>query len=207
MDGNYYHIVNFGIENRLVFTDEKDINRFIAILDYYRFKNPPSRFSFRKRSQYANHATNQTPIIEMLSFCLMPNRFHLLLKQIEDGGVSHFLSQVANSYTKYFNHRNKRSGPLFQGTFKSVPVDKTEITHVSRHIHLSPFTSGIVRDLKRFPFSSYPEYLSLAEGFCQKHHILSEFADISEYENFVLNVAANNQSIKANPKLYLTKFT
>src|SRR3990167_3839864 len=111
-NGNFYHCINLGVEKRIVFMDKSDLDRFTACIEYYRFKNPPARFSFRKREAYKIDVT-LSPLVEIIAYSMMPNHFHLLLKQIEDGGVSQFLSKLTNSYTRYFNAENKRSGALF----------------------------------------------------------------------------------------------
>lgn len=166
--------------------DKKDLERFLQTLDYYRLKNPQLRFSFRKRRK--NKKIEKSPIVEVLVFCLMPNRFHLLLKQVQDKGISNYLSKVTNSYTKYFNSRHKRSGPLFQGTFKAVKIESDEqLIHVSRYIHLKPLIGHVVSNLRKFPFSSYHQYLRMEDGFCQKGDVLSHFKNPQDYEKFVLD--------------------
>lgn len=134
----------------------------------------------------------------------MPNHFHLLLRQIQDKGITIFLSKVTNSYTKYFNTRHKRVGPLFQGTFKAVRIeDDEQLVHVSRYIHLNPLIDYIVRDLKKFSFSSYLEYLGLKDGFCQKDLILSQFKNPLDYEKFVLDREDYGRKIKQMERLLL----
>lgn len=188
-----YHVVNTGMEKKITFIDKKDLERFVQTLDYYRFKNPQVRFSFRKRKAYKQ--AKNSPVVEIFVFCLMPNQFHLLLKQLEEGGVSNFISRLANSYTKYFNTKYKRLGPLFQGTFKAVRIENDEqLLHTSRYIHLKPLTESAVRDLKKFPFSSYLEYLGLEDGFCQKEEVLSHFNSPQDYEKFVLDQADYQKS-------------
>lgn len=205
-DNQFYHVFNRGVEKRIVFLDKRDCDRFLETLDYYRFKNPPSRFSFRKRPILSKKKNNNIPIVELLCFCLMPNHFHLLLKQLEENGISNFLSKVTNSYTKYFNTKYKRVGPLFQGSFKAVRVESDEqLSHVARYIHLNPLIDYIVKDLRKFPFSSYPEYLGLKEGFCQKDEILSRFKNPADYEKFVLDQEDYGRSIKQSERLLLEK--
>lgn len=182
-----YHVTNKGIEKRLTFVDEKDCQRFIETLAYYRSKNPPTRFSFRNRPS-SKRDTDKTFLVEIIAFCLMPNHFRLLIKQIEDGGMTIFLSKLTNSYTKYFNRRHHREGPLFRSSFKAVRIeDDFQLLQILRYIHLNPLMNHVVRDLKKFPYSSYLEFLGEKEGFCQKEGVLSHFDSIKEYETFVLD--------------------
>lgn len=183
-DGKYYHIVNFGIEDKLVFNDKKDIDRFVSLLEFYRFKNPPSRFAFRNRPTSRTVKKESDPMVEVLAYSLMPTHFHLLLEQT-DGGISQYLSKISNSYTKYYNARQKRRGPLFVGTFKASEIEADKLSFISRHIHLEPVLSEIVEDPSRYPFSSYSEYISESKGFCQKQQVLNGFDDSQAYKKFV----------------------
>lgn len=191
-----YHIFNRGVEKRTTFEDKKDLDRFTETLAYYRSEAPPARFSFRKRP-ILKPKKKGAPMVEVLCYCLMPNHFHALVKQLKKGGITSYLSKLTNSYTKYFNTRYKRVGPLFQGTFKAVRIaDDEQLIHVSRYIHLNPLTDYIVRDLRKFPFSSYLEYMGEQDGFCQKEQILSHFKNPSAYETFVLDQEDYARSIK-----------
>jgi putative transposase len=133
-------------------------------------------------------------LVEILSFCLMPNHFHFILKQTEDEGISSFISKLTNSYTRYFNTKHKRNGHLFQGKFKAIRVETEEqLLHLSRYIHLNPLTSHLIKGvagLKQYPHSSFPEYIEEAEsGLCKKEYILETFANATAYKKFVLNQA------------------
>lgn len=71
----------------------------------------------------------------------MPNHFHFLLQQLVEGGVSEFIRRIADSYTRYFNVKHNRIGPLFQGKFKAKLVDKDEyLLQLSKYIHRNPVT-------------------------------------------------------------------
>ncbi|MBI5044625.1 MAG: transposase [Candidatus Levybacteria bacterium] len=182
----YLHVMNLGIEKRLVFMDKKDLDRFIDLLNYYQFENPPARFSFRKRPGYERDI-NTVPLVKILSFLMMPDHFHLILEQGKPEGVSRFMALVTNSYTKYFNSRHKRSGPLFKGIFKRAEIQTLpELLDVASFIHLEPLKKGLVDDLKRFPFSSFHEYAEIHQGFCAKDAIMKNFADPNAYQNYLL---------------------
>lgn len=98
------------------------------------------------------------------------------------------MQKTLNSYTKYFNTKNKRVGSLFQGTFKAVPIESDEqLMHVSRYIHLNPYVSGLTQDLKLYPYSSYLSYIGLEENLlCTPEPVLSFFKNANDYENFVI---------------------
>ena len=65
-------------------------------------------------------------LVQIICYCLNPNHYHLLLKEIKDGGISEFMKRVGGGYTWYFNNKHKRSGTLFQGRFKSVHIKSNE---------------------------------------------------------------------------------
>src|SRR5205823_11981573 len=101
--------------------------------------------------------------VEILCFCIMPNHWHLLVRQKVDRGISKFLSDAINSLTRYYNILHERSGPFFLPRFKSVAIRSEEqLIHVSRYIHLNPYSSGIINnfeDLINYPWSSFRGYM------------------------------------------------
>jgi len=124
-----YHIYNRGVEKRKIFTSNRDYQRFIQSFIYYTFAENKLRFA---RFRPVDMFTLNKKRVEILAYCLMPNHFHLILRQISDGGISNSIGQLSNSYTKYFNTKYKRVGPLFQGNFKAVWIENTEqLVHVS----------------------------------------------------------------------------
>jgi len=120
----------------------------------------------------------------------MPNHFHFLIRQSKENGISKFMSLISNSYTKYFNTKYKRVGPLLQGTFKAVLIESDELlVHVSRYIHLNPIISGLVKDLEDYRWSSYLEYIKPIDTFCSINEILGFFTpnEREKYKKFVEN--------------------
>lgn len=186
VNGSYYHIFNRGVEKRHIFSNPKDYERFLSTLFYYRFSGPKPSFSLYRRFKNKSFSNNPK-IVEILSYCLMPNHFHLLLKQLADNGISGFISKVSNGYTKYFNTKHNRIGPLFQGPFKAVSVERDDqLLHLSRYIHLNPFVSELAQDLKEYKYSSYREYIGLdSTEVCSKELILNFFKTAKEYKKFI----------------------
>ncbi len=131
-------------------------------------------------------------IIELIAFCLMPNHFHLLIKQNSEDGVFRFLRLMMNSYVKYFNTKYKRVGPLFQGMFKVVHVETDEqLLHLSRYIHLNPLVSFLVKDKDfiSYPWSSLQEYIKNQAKISNPKPILENFSKNQDYLKFVLDQA------------------
>lgn len=182
----YYHVFNRGVAKIPIFTGRKDYKRFIECMIYYSLEGPKPRFSLFTSETILDHSTK---IAEIVCYCLMPNHFHLLVKQIRDGGISEFISKLTNSYTKYFNTKNNRVGHLFQGMFKAVHIETNEqLIHVSRYIHLNPLTSYVAKDLETYQWSSYLEYIKIMnknKEICNKKIILEQFKSVNNYSKFI----------------------
>lgn len=196
-----YHIINRGIASQPVFLDKRDYHRTLEILSYYQNINPPLKYSKflilarEERLRLLNELKTQNQfLVEILAFCLMPNHFHLLLKQTVENGISTFVGNLTNSYTRYSNTKRERRGPIFEGRFKAVRIETNEqLLHVSRYIHLNPYTSYVVEDLKaleNYPFSSFPEYLGKSNSsLCLKDPVLGSFKDFADYRQFIFDQA------------------
>jgi len=195
--GEIYHLFNRGIEKRTIFSDKRDYNRAMQTLDFYRFFGaiPPFSEFLRMEKEKRDYFISQLKIsgeklVEILCFCLMPNHFHLLIKQLQDDGIKIFMSNFCNSYTKYFNLKKERVGPLLQGGYKSVLIeDNNQLIHVSRYIHINPAVSFIVKNenLINYPYSSLPEYLGNRVGFCNTSEIMSSFSSIQDFKSFTFD--------------------
>lgn len=197
--GEYYHIYNRGVAHQPTFSSNRDYERFITYLRYYRFENVPFRLSkFLQLSQEdKNKWLNELELkkittVEIIAFCLMPNHFHLLLKQTSNNGISLFMKKVTDGYTRYFNTRHERVGPVFQGAFKAIHVSNTEqLLHLSRYIHLNPLVSFVVReeDFINYPWSSLQSYIKDNSSFVRNEMVLNYFKSKAKYLNFVMDQA------------------
>jgi len=192
-----YHVFNRGVAKLPIFTDRRNYNRFLETIYYYQFQGPKPQFSQLNRFKDFNFEKNKK-IVEILCYCLMPNHYHFLLKQLQENGVSEFINKISNSYTKYFNIKHNRVGPLLQGQFKAVRIEYDEqLIHVSRYIHLNPIASFIVKDLKEYHWSSYPAYIGLqTDKLCANEFILAMFKTKQKYEQFVLDHVEYSQSLE-----------
>lgn len=206
-----YHVINRGITSLSTFLNQKDYQRGLESIFYYQNQNLPLRYSYFLRLPIKQKAailkgleTERKFIVDIIAFSLMPNHLHLLLKQTQDNGISNYVSNLTNSYTRYFNTKHKRVGPLFQGKFKAVRIETDEqLIHVSRYIHLNVYSSGVVKNIEElinYPYSSLPEYLAPQKlNQCQKELVLDQFKNPHSYKKFVLDQAdyqRNLQEIK-----------
>ena len=196
INGQIYHIYNRGSEKRPIFENRRDQKRFEQTMLYYQLDGPKPRFSnFFKYKLFKPDPTKK--IVEIICFCLMLNHFHFILKQLKDGGITEFISKLSNSYTKYFNTKHTRIGPLFQGEFKSVLVESDEqLLHLSRYIHLNPLVSFLVKDLDQYEWSSYREYINATRGISSKEDVLGFFKSPDAYKQFVLDQAEYGKTLE-----------
>ena len=140
--GEYYHILNRGNNKQPIFKDDRDRIRFLFLILYFQspaiFYNLGRQVSYYVRHQMFNISEEtikkiiDTRYVEIVSFTLMPNHFHLIIHELEEGGISRFMQRTLNSHAKYFNAINKTSGHLFQGPFKVIHIkDDNQLLYLS----------------------------------------------------------------------------
>lgn len=195
VNDHYYHVFNRGVEKRPTFTNAREYQRFLETIEYYRVVTPPiklSRFftlAREDRKSIISSFHNAPKFIQLHCYVLMPNHFHFLVSQVSDHGISHFMKRLGDSYTRYFNTKNERVGPLFQGQFKAVRIESNEqFLHVSRYIHLNPYTSYVVKTIEEalnYPWSSLQEYRGVKKWICTTKNILSQFKNADQYTEFL----------------------
>ena len=137
------------------------------------------------------------PMVEIISLCLMPNHYHLTLKQLRENGVSIFMHRIGTSYTGYFNIRQERSGRLFETSFKAVRVESEEqLIHLSRYQHINPHSLDLTpKELVNYSWSSLPAYLGKKEpSFVNPEMVLSAFKKTESYLKFVLGEIAESET-------------
>lgn len=197
----YYHALNRGVASQPIFSSKREYQRAVETFFYYQNKTVPLKYSKflklatkRRTKILENLRAKRQYRVEIVCYCLMPNHLHFLLRQTFNEGISKFMSDFANSYTRYFNTKNERRGPLFEGKFKAIRVETDEqLLHLSRYIHLNPYSSHVVKNLKNledYPYSSLLEYTQKTKSnFCSKEIILDQFKSPQSYKKFVFDQA------------------
>lgn len=180
-----YHIYNRGVNKGKIFFAEGDYRRFYLAALHYKSKS--SKFSYE--NPLNDPGSSEIPRVQILSYCLMPNHFHFLIKQLVDNGISSYFRQLANSYSHYMSVKHDRVGHLFQGRFKNVLIESDEqLMHVSRYIHLNPLVSELVSDLKKFDWFSYHAFLgSKVDRLVEPGMILEMFPSPEAYKKFIFD--------------------
>lgn len=205
-----YHIYNRTIDGRIIFKNEAEYGHALMSFNYYLYSSPTPKLStFLKFSTHTQSEVldklkkKDKKLITPIAFCIMPDHFHFLVIQNENGGISKFAANFQNSYTKYFNTKYKRLGPLLLTRFKAVKIEsENQLLHLSRYIHLNPYSSKLVKntdELVQYPWSSLPEYLypdKFPNPVCDKTIILQHFKKTGRYKDFILNQAGYQRSLK-----------
>ena len=208
----FYHLYNRGTEKRDIFTIKADRERFLALL-YLCNTTEPVRIDDIQKSQGSTLRKTEAlfeiergeTLIDICAYCLMPNHFHLLVREKEDQGISKFMQKLMTGYTMYFNKRHERSGALFQGKFKAAHADEERyLKYLISYIHLNPvklieprWKENGIRDrekaekyLNGYNDSSYLDYLgtSRAESSILTKEALPEyFDDARDFETEVMD--------------------
>ena len=182
--GEYYHICNRGVDKRLVTTSNADSDRFIQSLEFFNSKKPV--LSLREVISIDKNIKLNDPLVEIICYCLNPNHYHLLLKEINEGGISEFMKRLGGGYTWYFNNKHKRSGALFQGVFKSVHIKSNEqLLHTSVYVSLNSKVHKISGETAGKVRSSWEEYMGKTNrNICKKGIILKQFKSKKDYKEF-----------------------
>jgi putative transposase len=138
--GEYYHIYNRGVDKREIFNNNFDYERFIILLY---LANSKLGFQIRTdtgKSIYEYFDVEKgEDLVDVCCYCLMPNHFHILVKEKTDGGISKFLQKLKTSYCSYYNKKNARSGALFETAFKAEIANSDRyLKYLFSYIHLNP---------------------------------------------------------------------
>ncbi|MBU3910976.1 MAG: transposase [Candidatus Omnitrophica bacterium] len=190
--GGIYHIYNRGVDKREVFISESDYIRFLCSL--YRFNDiaPTSnlhRIAYDVRgltSNISDKPDKRKRLVNILYYALRPNHFHMTLQELIEKGIEKFMQKIGTGYTMYFNKKNKRSGALFQGTFKAIAIESERyLMEISRYIHLNP-----LKNIEPEFREKGVENIDKAKDFLL-HYKWSSFLDYVSIKNFPLLI--NNE--------------
>ena len=199
--GEYYHVYNRGANKSPIFTDKADRQRFLFNLLYLQ-----SPLAFKNISRVAGKyapdvgfpvSAEETEnvleerFVELVAFCLMPNHYHLILKETEDGGIANYMHRVAHGYAMYFNEKHGKSGHVFQGPYKAVGVESNkQLLYLSAYIHRNPHELPDWRGKEfEYPYSSLQDFTTANRwgGLIVPDIIVEQFQQTkdSNYADFV----------------------
>jgi putative transposase len=223
VENGFYHIYNRGVEKRNIFLDEQDYKVFLSYLKLY-LTNKEDLISFlKKRNDLSDDQKNEKISklmalknyfnkIELLCYVLMPNHFHLEIRQKNQTDMEDFMRSLITKYSKYFNKRYDRVGPLFQGRYNAVLItNERYLLHLGRYIHLNPQEIiGNKQSLSSYSWSSYQAYINnLSVSWLNKNYFFSDFEknkgfSFNSYKGFVEGYKEETfEEIKAYKKMFL----
>ena len=137
--GYIYHVYNRGAGQNVIFRSRDDYIYFTELLIKY----------------------SRILQITILAYCLMPNHFHLLLRQENNQTISRYMRIVTARYAVWFNSRYERSGTLFEGRFKAIHVDtESYLRTLCAYIHLNPVKARLSAHAAGWPYSNAAEWLN-----------------------------------------------
>lgn len=209
--GNIYHVLNRGVDKRNIFLNDGDYYRFIHNLFEFNDENP-----INNSNHYFNHNSNVSGtryikkqrklLVDLLAFCLMPNHYHLLIKPRSDNGLVKFLKRLNQGYSQYFNINYKRSGTLFEGRYKLVPIiEESHFIHIPYYIHLNPLDL-VAPEWRQRNINNYREAIKFLENYRWSSHLdymgVKNFPSITS-RDFLLKIFGGNDKYKKETEEWL----
>ena len=164
LQGKYYHIYNRGC-NRLPIFFKDENYRFLI----QKFINTIGKYD-----------------IDIFTYCLMPNHYHILVRQNSDTSISKWLKTVFNGYSKAINKQENRKGTIFEGRAKNKEItNERHLMHLIRYIHYNPVQSGIVTKAEAWEFSDYSDWIGIRKNKLFNNHLMKQyFSNHKNYKKF-----------------------
>ena len=160
-ENGYYHIYNRGVAKGEIFLSDQDYAVFLSYLKEYLLPPVPPTVEELMLMRYKYNRKNYHDSIDLICFCLMPNHFHLLLKQNEPRNIEGFMRSLSIRYAGYFNKHYERVGHVFQDVYTCTMIEQDEyLWWLSRYIHRNPL--NIIKPgsgLANYLYSSYSTFL------------------------------------------------
>lgn len=208
LNNRYYHIFNKTVGSQRIFEDSYNCKSFLRRITYYRSSITSVSLSTADKlpSKTNDRIWRLVGLkkyfkIDLIAYCLMPTHYHLLLRQSQEKGISQFISDTINSFTRHINVKHQRKGPIFLTKFKAVRIhNREQLMHVSRYIHLNPYSSTIVhriQDLIKYPWSSYYQYVTGSKGIINTEFLMNKFENnFFLYQRFVEDQAEYQKTLE-----------
>ena len=189
LKGNsYYHIYNMGVAKNDIFLDDADYRMFVYYLDVYTTPSESvnTRFpglSARLRSK------NLGEEVKLIAYSLLPNHFHLVIKQKSSSAMPQLLKQLTNGYTMYFNTKYNRRGRIFNGRYRATLIESEYLlVQMVRYVHINCSLSKPGVNFKDYEWSSYKNPLTPNE-LLNRYRLPGEWEKFHEdYEAFQVNL-------------------
>lgn len=209
--GEYYHIFSRTISNVPIFKNLANLKRFKLALLMANSTNSTLAFQFLRNNKDISMkdileiVNDGEKLVDVVCYSIMPDHYHLLLKELKENGISNFVRKCNVSISKYRNIREEKKGPVFESRFNARHVDSNKyLLHLSCYIHLNPLDVLIDRSWRKHGLKNWPVaknkllnyFWSSAASFLKKgiendiiisgtDIILDQFKNQKEYESFL----------------------
>jgi len=211
VNDEYYHVFNRGVDKRKIFTTKDEMyfffNRLSALNNTDSSKKTSNKRNYKKDSAVFGDGDK---LVKIVAYCLLPNHFHLLLKQQSENGISIFMQRLGTSYTKFFNDHNDRTGSLFQGKFKASHLSgEFALPTLSAYVNLN-YKHHKIDPRENLVKTSLFEYFNeeLGVSICDKDevsNIIKEADGLDNYKKYIKQASmafANNKNIILDENLF-----
>ena len=193
VQGEYYHLYNRGNSKQTIFKDKKDYNHFVYLLY---LSNTKKNFRINDISKDFFNFNQEQQLVSIGAWVLMPNHFHILITEKEEGGISKFMQKLSTAYSMYYNKKYKRTGGLFEGKFKSQHLNTDRyLKYIFSYIHLNPIKL-IQKDWKEEGIKDKQEAINYLDKYFYSSYL--DFIEEKRYQNKILK-------LEAFPKYFLNK--
>jgi REP element-mobilizing transposase RayT len=204
VNSEYYHVFNRGVDKRSIFTTQAQQYFFFRRLFLLNSTNT-SKLIANQRSKRKDKEilASGDQLVSIVAYCLLPNHFHLLLKQNVDNGISQFMQRLGTSYTKFFNQEENRNGSLFQGKFKATHISGDfALPTVSAYVNIN-YKHHQIDVKKHLVKSSIFEYFhdELGDSICDRSEvnaIITASGGLEDYKNFIKKASISFADNKGN---------
>ncbi len=185
--GNYYHVFNRGNGKSDIFLEPQDYEVFMHRIRENFFPDNESPKELSPLDIKYQRKLLPSGAFSLITYCLMPNHFHLLVRQNGDVKISKLMLKLCTGYAKYFQKKCEHTGHLLQGPFKAIHIEnEAYLIWLSAYIHQNPVTAGLVKNPEDYLYSSYLEYIGKSSAnLCEKNIILERFKNVDDYKKFV----------------------
>lgn len=200
-NGDYYHIFDKTIDGKKIFSSPKITHEFMRTFFYYRSDKANLRYSKFKELPAAERSKREKILrfkkyfkVGIIAYCLMPNHYHFLLRQVQKNGIVTFMANILNSITRYSNLMNDRKGPIFLTQFRSKKIyTEEQLVYVVRYIHTNPYAGSVVNNiggLFQYPYSSIQSYMLQNNSQIDTKSVMNYFNnDRVRHRHFIENNA------------------
>jgi len=193
--GEYYHICNRAVNKQTIFHDTRDYFRFLFLILYFQSPMVFQQLGRLVKDFVLSRALDikgevvKKRKIELVAFCIMPNHFHLIVKELEEAGIATHMQRVLTAYSKYYNTKYEKSGHVFQGPYRAIHIsDDPQLKYLSAYIHRNPRELvGWLNKVDKYQWSSYQDYIGENRwgDLLVPDIVLGQFKNKERYHEFV----------------------